>query len=31
MAPATFSASRLLDDLRRYGVTYLNYVGKPLA
>jgi fatty-acyl-CoA synthase len=31
MAPATFSASGLLDDLRRYGVTYLNYVGKPLA
>ena len=31
MAPATFSASGLLADLRRYGVTYLNYVGKPLA
>jgi fatty-acyl-CoA synthase len=31
MAPATFSASRLIDDLRRYDVTYLNYVGKPLA
>ena len=31
MVPATFSASRLLADLRRYGVTYLNYVGKPLA
>ncbi len=31
MAPATFSASGLLDDLRRYGATYLNYVGKPLA
>jgi fatty-acyl-CoA synthase len=31
MAPATFSASRLLDDVRRYGVTYMNYVGKPLA
>lgn len=31
MAPATFSASGLLDDLRHYGVTYLNYVGKPLA
>ena len=27
MAPASFSASGLLDDLRRYGVTYLNYVG----
>ena len=21
----------LLDDLRRYGATYMNYVGKPLA
>ena len=31
MAPATFSATGLLGDLRRYGVTYLNYVGKPLA
>lgn len=31
MAPATFSASSLLTDLRRYGVTYLNYVGRPLA
>jgi fatty-acyl-CoA synthase len=31
MVPATFSASGLLADLRRYGVTYLNYVGKPLA
>ncbi len=31
MAPATFSASALLSDLRRYGATYLNYVGKPLA
>jgi fatty-acyl-CoA synthase len=31
MVPATFSASRLLGDLRRYGATYLNYVGKPLA
>ena len=31
MAPATFSASGLLDDLRRHGVTYMNYVGKPLA
>jgi fatty-acyl-CoA synthase len=25
-----FSASRWLDDVRRYGVTYFNYVGKPL-
>ena len=31
MAPASFSASALLADLRRYGVTYMNYVGKPLA
>lgn len=31
MVPATFSASGLLPDLRRYGVTYLTYVGKPLA
>ena len=31
MAPAAFSASGLIDDLRRYGATYMNYVGKPLA
>ena len=31
MAPATFSASRLVGDLRSYGATYMNYVGKPLA
>ncbi|HEY7052776.1 MAG TPA: fatty-acid--CoA ligase FadD1 [Mycobacterium sp.] len=31
MAPARFSASRFLDDIRRYGATYMNYVGKPLA
>lgn len=31
MAPATFSASRFLFDIRRYGATYMNYVGKPLA
>ncbi len=31
MAPAAFSASSLLEDLRRYGATYMNYVGKPLA
>jgi fatty-acyl-CoA synthase len=31
MAPAKFSASRFLDDVRRYGATYMNYVGKPLA
>jgi fatty-acyl-CoA synthase len=26
-----FSASAFLDDVRTYGVTYANYVGKPLA
>ncbi|MGJ0118049.1 long-chain-fatty-acid--CoA ligase [Williamsia sp. MIQD14] len=26
-----FSASNFLDDVRRYGVTYANYVGKPLS
>ncbi|MEV0710592.1 fatty-acid--CoA ligase FadD1 [Nocardia aurea] len=31
MAPAKFSASTFLDDIRRYGATYMNYVGKPLA
>jgi fatty-acyl-CoA synthase len=31
MIPATFSASGLLPDVRRYGATYMNYVGKPLA
>ncbi|MGI9125185.1 MAG: AMP-binding protein, partial [Mycobacterium sp.] len=31
MAPATFSATGLLGDLRRYGATYMNYVGKTLA
>ncbi len=31
MAPARFSASQFLDDVRRYGATYMNYVGKPLA
>ncbi|HET6731885.1 fatty-acid--CoA ligase FadD1 [Mycobacterium sp.] len=31
MAPAEFSASRFLADIRRYGATYMNYVGKPLA
>ncbi|MGU3291852.1 AMP-binding protein [Williamsia sp. M5A3_1d] len=25
-----FSASNFLDDIRRYGVTYANYVGRPL-
>ncbi|OBK48166.1 fatty-acid--CoA ligase FadD1 [Mycobacterium sp. 1081908.1] len=31
MVPAKFSPSRFVDDVRRYGVTYVNYVGKPLA
>jgi fatty-acyl-CoA synthase len=31
MVPAKFSPSRFIDDIRRYHVTYLNYVGKPLA
>src|SRR6476469_1650062 len=31
MVPAKFSASRFLADIRRYGATYMNYVGKPLA
>ncbi len=31
MVPAAFSASRLVPDLRRYGATFMNYVGKPLA
>jgi fatty-acyl-CoA synthase len=31
MAPAKFSASGFLTDIRRYGATYMNYVGKPLA
>ncbi len=31
MAPASFSASAFLADIRRYGATYMNYVGKPLA
>ncbi|CAN5654266.1 fatty-acid--CoA ligase FadD1 [soil metagenome] len=31
MVPAKFSASRFLDDVRRYRATYMNYVGKPLA
>ena len=26
-----FSASQTLDDVRRYGCTYMNYVGKPLS
>ncbi|MGH3677067.1 MAG: fatty-acid--CoA ligase FadD1 [Mycobacterium sp.] len=31
MVPTVFSASRFLDDVRRHGVTFMNYVGKPLA
>lgn len=31
MVPARFSTSRFLADIRRHGVTYFNYVGKPLA
>ncbi len=31
MVPARFSPARFGDDVRRHGVTYLNYVGKPLA
>lgn len=26
-----FSASGFIDDVRRYGVTYFSYVGKPLS
>ena len=31
MVPVKFSVSRLMPDLRRYGITFMNYVGKPLA
>lgn len=31
LAPAKFSASRFLADIREVGATYMNYVGKPLA
>jgi fatty-acyl-CoA synthase len=31
IVPARFSASRFLDDVRHYGATYMNYVGRPLA
>jgi fatty-acyl-CoA synthase len=31
MVPARFSASGFLADIRRHSVTYMNYVGKPLA
>jgi fatty-acyl-CoA synthase len=29
--PGRFSASGFLPDVRRHGVTYFNYVGKPLS
>ncbi len=31
LAVAEFSARGFVDDIRRHGATYLNYVGKPLA
>lgn len=31
LAPAKFSASGFLADIRDVGATYMNYVGKPLA
>ena len=31
LVPAKFSATGLIDEVRRYGATYMNYVGKPLA
>ncbi len=31
LVPAKFSATNFLDDVRHYGATYMNYVGKPLA
>jgi fatty-acyl-CoA synthase len=31
MVPAKFSPSRFIEDVRRHSVTYMNYVGKPLA
>jgi fatty-acyl-CoA synthase len=31
IVPARFSASSFLEEVRRYGATYMNYVGKPLA
>ena len=29
LVPAKFSATNFLDDVRHYGATYMNYVGKP--
>ncbi len=31
MVPEKFSPSRFLPDIRRYGATYMNYGGQPLA
>lgn len=31
ITPAKFSATNFLAEVRRYGATYMNYVGKPLA
>lgn len=31
MVPEKFSPTRFLSDIRHYGATYMNYVGKPLA
>ncbi|BBX73542.1 AMP-binding protein [Mycobacterium shinjukuense] len=31
IVPAKFSATKFLEDVRRYHATYMNYVGKPLA
>ena len=31
IVPAKFSASNVLADIRKFGATYMNYVGKPLA
>lgn len=31
IVPAKFSARSFLEEVRRYGATYMNYVGKPLA
>jgi fatty-acyl-CoA synthase len=31
VVPARFTASGFLEDVRHFGATYANYVGKPLA